>query len=160
MFFRNSSRADNFSHIISYINICLSFIHYSLQNDILNHKDILCISFFNCDSTCFFINVYLDSSQTALKYLKNIEVNINNILIMAENFNIRDCLWNPNYPFHSSHKDVFFEITDFFYIELSKPTENLPTRYSNNTHNLNLVLDLVFLHLNSTELNNYHIYLE
>ena len=69
---------------------------FSLWNNILNHKDILCISFFNCSSTFFLINVYSDLSQLALKYLKDTEVNINNILIMTEDFNIRDCLWDPS----------------------------------------------------------------
>ena len=34
--------------------------------------------------------MYSDSLQSALKYLKDIEVNINNILIMTGDFNIRD----------------------------------------------------------------------
>ena len=34
--------------------------------------------------------VYSDSSQLALKYLKDTEVNLNNILIMTGGFNIRD----------------------------------------------------------------------
>jgi len=63
---------------------------FSFQKNILNHKDILCISFFNCDSIYFLINVYSDSFQLALKYLKDTEVNINNVLIMTGEFNIRD----------------------------------------------------------------------
>ena len=38
----------------------------------------------------FLINVYSDSSQLALKYLKDTKVNINNILIITGDFNIRD----------------------------------------------------------------------
>ena len=38
------------------------------------------------------LNMYSDSSQLALKYFKNTEVNINNVLIMTGNFNIRDSL--------------------------------------------------------------------
>ena len=36
------------------------------------------------------INMYSDLSQSALKYLKNTEANINNVLIMTGDFNIRD----------------------------------------------------------------------
>jgi len=36
------------------------------------------------------MNIYSDASYSALKYLKNTEVNINNLLIMTGNFNIRD----------------------------------------------------------------------
>ena len=40
----------------------------------------------------FILNVYSDSSYTALKYLKDTEVNISNVLIMTGDFNIRDRL--------------------------------------------------------------------
>ena len=56
----------------------------------------------------------------ALQYLKNTEVNIDNVLIMTGNFNIRDCLWDPSYLFHSSHKDTLFEIADSFHVALLK----------------------------------------
>ena len=160
MFFRNFSPANNFSQVISYINIHLSFMCFSFWNNVLNHKDILYIYFFNRSSTFFLINIYLDSSQLALNYLKDTEVNINNVLIMTGDFNIRDCLWDPSYPFHFSYKDTLFKIADSFHVELSKPTEILPTRYSDNTQDSNLVLDLVFLHPNSMEHNNHHIYPE
>ena len=39
---------------------------------------------------CFVINVYSDDQQSVLKYLKNIEINLNNILIITGDFNIRD----------------------------------------------------------------------
>ena len=38
------------------------------------------------------MNVYSDSSHTTLKYLKDTEVNINNIVLMIDDFNIRDSL--------------------------------------------------------------------
>ena len=37
-----------------------------------------------------FINIYSDNQQTILKYLKDTEVNLNNVLIIIMNFNIRD----------------------------------------------------------------------
>jgi len=36
------------------------------------------------------INVYSDDYHLALKYLKNTEVNLQNVLIMAGDFNIKD----------------------------------------------------------------------
>ena len=36
------------------------------------------------------INVYSNSFQSALKYLKDTESNIHNIIIMTDDFNIRD----------------------------------------------------------------------
>ena len=34
------------------------------------------------------MNIYSDSSQIALKYLKNTKVNLYNVLVMTGNFNI------------------------------------------------------------------------
>ena len=39
---------------------------------------------------CFIINILSDDQQTTLKYLKDTEVNLNNVLIMTDDFNIRD----------------------------------------------------------------------
>ena len=102
--------------------------------------------------------MYLDLSQLALKYLKDTEVNINNILIITENFNIRNSFWDPNHSYHSSHKDTFFDIANSFQLEISKLVEFFPTRYSNNAQDLNSILDLIFLHPFSPEFNNYIIH--
>ena len=92
MFGKSSLYRDDLPRVISYINIHLSPLCFLLRKDIINHRDINLISFFNND-TCFFIlNVYSDSSHTAFNYLKDTEVNIGNILLMTGDFNIRDCL--------------------------------------------------------------------
>ena len=36
------------------------------------------------------MNIYFDTSHSTLKYLKDTEVNMNNLLIMIGDFNIRD----------------------------------------------------------------------
>ena len=77
---------------------------------------------------------------------------------MMEDFNIRDSFWNLNFLYHSSHRDTLFDIADSFHLELSKPAEFFPTRYSYNTQDLNSVLDLMFLYLNSSEHDNHHIH--
>ena len=76
--------------VIIYINTRISSLCLSLCKDIFNYRDISFISFFNCGSIYFLMNIYSNSSQTALKYLKNTEANINNILIIMSDFNIRD----------------------------------------------------------------------
>jgi len=75
-----------------YINICLSSLCFSLQSDIINHTDILLISFTNNHTQYFIMNIYSDSFHSVLKYLKDIEVNIDNVLVMTGDFNIRDSL--------------------------------------------------------------------
>jgi len=90
IFSKSPLNANDSLRVLIYINIGLSYFQFSLWKDIFNHKCVSCISFFNCRSVYFLINIYSDLSQTALKYLKNSEANISNILIMTENFNIGD----------------------------------------------------------------------
>ena len=75
-----------------YINTYLFLLCFSLHCDIINHPNILLMSFTNNHIQYFIMNIYSDLSHTALKYLKDIEVNIDNILIMTGDFNIRDSL--------------------------------------------------------------------
>ena len=93
-FARTMANQSDSPRVLTYINICISHLCFSLQNDIFNHRDISCIFFSNQGSIYFLINIYLDSSQLALKYLKDTETNIHNIIIMTGDFNIRDSLWN------------------------------------------------------------------
>ena len=130
-FSRNSSIANDSPRVVTYINIRLSSFCFSLYKDIYNHRDISLISFSNNNSIFFLINVYLDSSQSALKYLKDTKANINNVLVMTGDFNIRDNLWDPNYPHYSIHSDLLFDIADLLYLDLSEPTNCVSTRYSN-----------------------------
>ena len=77
---------------------------------------------------------------------------------MTGDFNIRDSLWDLNFPFHSVYSDMLFDIADFLSLALSKPIENFPTRFFNNNQNSNSVLDFVFTQSSSTEFNWHHIY--
>jgi len=104
------------------------------------------------------MNVYSDSSHSAIKYLKDTELNIRNLLIMTEDFNIHDSLWDPSYSFHSSISDDLFAIADSFNLFLSFPTEQVPTRFSDNANNSNSVLDLMFLRCDSEEINSHVIH--
>ena len=77
---------------------------------------------------------------------------------MTGDFNNRDSLWDLNFPFHSVHNDMLFNIADSFSLALSKPIENFPTRFLDNNQNSNLVLHLVFTQSSSTEFNWHHIH--
>ena len=69
----------------------------------------------------FVINTYSDNYQSALKYLKDTEVNLSNILIIMENFNIRDNNWDSSYLHYLMHTDTLREITNFLNLESSMP---------------------------------------
>ena len=93
----------------------------------------------------------------ALKYLKDIEVNIDNILVMTSDFNIRDSLWDSSFPHHSSISNDLLLIADFFQLALLMPTNPYPTRFSDTVGEANLTIDLMFLRCDSIELNQHSI---
>jgi len=157
MFARTPSNSIDFPRVITYINIQLSSLRFLLHKDIFNHRDVNLISFTNNNVRHHILNVYSDSSHLALKYLKDTEVNINNVLLMTGNFNIRDSLWDPSFPFHSSISDDLIMIADSFDLALSSPTNPSPTRFSDTAGESNLVIDLMFLQYGSAELDKHSI---
>ena len=106
------------------------------------------------------MNVYSNSSHSALKYLKDTEVNIDNVLLMTGDFNIRDSLWDPSFLFHSSISDDLLIIANSFNLTLWTPTNSCPTRYSDTAGEANSVIDLIFLCYGSTELDHHSIHPE
>jgi len=64
------------------------------------------------------------------------------------------------YLFHSSHSDILFNVTDTFNLDLSGPTTCVSTRYADNEHKSNSVINLMFLRHKSEEFNNHHIHLD
>ena len=79
IFTRESNMANDFLRVIIFINIRLSFFYFSFHKDIVNHRNIL-VSFFNNSNIFWIMNVYSDSSHSAIKYLKDTEVNIHDNL--------------------------------------------------------------------------------
>ena len=132
MFSRNSIQGDEQPRVVTFINVQLHLLCFSLRKDVFNHRNISCVLFFNHELVYFLINLYSDSSQSALKYLKNTEVNISNVLVMIGDLNIRDSIWDPEFSYHSHHSQGLFNIANSFHLELSRPTEQISTRYSNN----------------------------
>jgi len=87
-------------------------MQFFVRKDIFNHKYICCF-FFNNISIFFMINIYSDEHHSTLKYLKDTKVNLQIILIMADNFNIRSNNWDLLYIFHSIYSDTLLDIADF-----------------------------------------------
>jgi len=121
-FARSSEAKNDYLRVIIYVNIRLSSLCFSHCKDVIKHRDILLISFFNNNNIFWLMNVYPNSSHSALKYLKDTKVCIWNLLIMTGDFNIHDSLWNLSFSHYSSISDDLIIITDSFDLELSIPT--------------------------------------
>ena len=76
IFTKSSVNKDECSRMAVYVNIRLSSFCFSLHRDIIDHKDILLVSLFNNNDIFWLMNIYSNSSHSALKYLKDTEVNI------------------------------------------------------------------------------------
>ena len=156
-FARYPSNNNDFPRVISYVNIHLNSLCFLLCKDIFDHRDISIISFTNNNICHYILNIYSDSSHSALKYLKDTEVNLNQVLIMTGDFNIRDSLWDLSFPFHSSISDELIMIADSFDLALLSLTNPSPTRFSDTAGESNSVIDLIFLRCGSTELDHHTI---
>jgi len=110
----------------------------------MNNRDINLISFFNQDIICFIINIYSDNQQNILKYLKDIKVNLSNVLIIIGDFNIRNNDWDLLYSHYLLYVDILREIADLFDLELFTPINQVLMRYLNNSNDSNSVIDLMF----------------
>ena len=73
-------------------------------------------------------------------------------------FNIRDSSLDPHFLYHSIYNNTLIEVADYSHLELSRPTEQVSTRYSDNQQNSNLVINLMFFRLESLKHNNHSIH--
>ena len=76
---------------------------------------------------------------------------------MTRDFNIRNNDWDPSYPYHLVHMNMLQEVADSFGLEMSTSINPVPARYMDNSQDLNLVLDLMFLWAGPVEFDNYEI---
>ena len=157
-FARLPSNGNNSPKVISYVNICLKPFRFLFRKDLFDHQDINLISFICNDTWHYILNIYSDLSHSALKYLKDTKVSISQVLLMTGDFNVRDNLWGPLFPHHSSISDNLMMIADSFDLALSSPINPGPTRFSDMVGESDLVIDLMFLRCRSSELDRHSIH--
>jgi len=85
------------------------------------------------------------SPPSAILTLKDTEVNIDNVLVITGDFNIRDSLWDTAFPHHSTISDDLMIVADSFNLALLSLTNPCPTRYSNIVRGANSIINLMFL---------------
>jgi len=128
-----------------------------LRRDIIDHRDINLTSLTINHSCTFILNVYSDKSHTAISFLRNHELNIDNTIIMTGDFNVWDSDWDLLYPHHSIHAEDLLTIAGTLDLDLSSPVNPGPTRFADNNTNNNSVIDLMFINPQNPGFNNHHI---
>ena len=138
-----------------FIHSRLSRLRFALRRDIVNHRDIQLLSFFNRGRCQFLMNVYSDDLHTAVDFLSREALNIPNLLYMGGDFNIRDTEWDPSVSLHPAAGQSLRDLADSYSLVCSLPALSVPTHYSDISSHANSVIDLIFLGINCTQVTHY-----
>ena len=82
--------SEQMPRVMCFIHSRLSRLRFALRRDIVDHRDIQLLSFFNRGRCQFLMNVYSDDLHTAVDFLSREALNIPNLLYIGGDFNIRD----------------------------------------------------------------------
>ena len=128
-----------------FIHSRLSRLRFALRRDIVDHRDIQLLFFFNRGRCQFLMNVYLDDRHTAVDFLSNTAPNIPHLLYMGGDFNVRDAEWDPSVSSHPAAGQALMDLADSYRLVRSIPALSVPTHYSDISSHANSVIDLIFL---------------
>ena len=117
----------------------------------VDHCDILLLSFFNRGDCHFLINVYSDNHYSAVKFMLNQIIDISNLLYMGRDFNIRDAEWNLFISSYPTAGQALMDLADSLGLVCSLPELPVPTHYLVTDGHANLVIDLIFLGMSCTQ---------
>jgi len=90
LFIHQDTTQENYARVATYVNKHLARMRFALRLDIINHQDINILAFHNNRDTNYIINIYSDSNQTTLQALQKSMSNIDKIIILTGDINIRD----------------------------------------------------------------------
>jgi len=144
--------------VATYINKKLLKMRFTLRLDIINHQDINVLAFYSSQHINYVINIYSDDNQSALHFLNQNIIDLNNTVVITGDFNIRDNNWDPNYPHHSVHTKNLITLAESLGLDLSPPINPGPTRFADNPRNTNSVIDLAFINPNNSEFGQHFLH--
>jgi len=82
--------SEQIPRVMCFIYSRLSSLYFALGKNIVNHRDIQPLSFFNRGRFQFLMNIYSNSLHTAVDLLSSKALNIFNLLYVGEDFSVRD----------------------------------------------------------------------
>jgi len=84
--------------------------------------------------------------------------NIDKMIILIGDFNIRDSNWDPNFQYHSIPTEDLITIADSLGLELFLPSNPNPTRFTDNPRDANSIINLIFLFPGNTGFGQHMLY--
>ena len=141
--------------VMCFIHSRLSRLHFVLRRDIVDHRDIQLLSFFNRGRCQFLMNVYSDDLYTAVDFLSREALNIPNLLYIGGDFNIRDAEWDTSVSSHPAAGQSLRDLADSYSLVRSLPALSVPTHYSDISGHANSVIDLIFLGINYVQVTHH-----
>ena len=148
LFTLNGPRWQDSEHLLRvmcFIHSRLSRLRFALRRDIIDHRDIQLLSFFNRGKCQFLMNVYLDDLHTAVDFLTREALNIPNLLYIGGDFNIRDTEWNPSILSYPAADQSLRDPADSYSLVHSLAALSVLTYYLDISDHTNSVIDLIFL---------------
>jgi len=97
------------------------------------------------------MNVYLDNHHSAVKFMLDQIIDILNLLYMGRDLNIRDAEWDPSTSSHSAASQALMDLANSLGLVCSLLELPVPTHYLDTDGHANLVIDLIFLGMNCTQ---------
>ena len=138
-----------------FIHSRLSRLRFALRRDIIDHRDIQLLSFFNRGWCQFLMNVYSDDLHTAVDFLSNTALNIPHLLYMGGDFNVRDAEWDPSVSSYPAAGQALMDLAESYSLVHSIPVLSVPTHYSDISGHANSVIDLIFLGMSCAQVTHH-----
>ena len=82
--------SEQIPRVMCFIHSRLSRLCFALRRDIVDHRNIQLLSFFNRGQCQFLMKIYSDDLHTAVDFLSNGAPNIPHLLYMGGDFNVRN----------------------------------------------------------------------
>jgi len=117
----------------------------SLQQDLIDHRDILILSLFSEGRTINIMNIYSDDQYTAINILTECAPTLPICVLMTGNFNCHSHEWDPLVPHYQMTAISLLDSAAKLGLEVTLPVSPRPTFLSHNVELQGSVIDLVFI---------------
>ncbi|KAF5357244.1 hypothetical protein D9756_006347 [Leucocoprinus leucothites] len=135
---------------LTYVHRRLLRMRPILRQEWVNHRDIQILGLFNQGNYIHLLNIYSDSSSSAINFLSTNFINIPNVIYMGGDFNCRSPEWDPSATYVPMSAITLTELADSLNLTRSSPTSLSPTHFSSIESHDDSVIDLIFCANNST----------